>query len=246
MYDNIIFDLYGTLIDIRTDEYGIETWRKMCEFYAKRGIKYNAAELRSRYNHETERAVLAMSRRRCTYPEIDIVDVFERLGSKKGAAAAMGREMAAEAAREFRRVSTEYIRLYEGAADMLAFLKTAGKKLYVLSNAQSVFTAPEIESLGISRFFDDISLSSNFGAMKPDKSFYQQLLERNHMNPGKSIMVGNDLVCDIEAASRVGLNTCYIHSNLSPEGDAADEAGADIVLAEPDMELLRKALLSEE
>lgn len=245
MYDNIIFDLYGTLIDIQTDEEGIETWKRMCEFYAGHGIKYNPAGLRSRYRHETERAVQAMSRRRCTYPEIDIVDVFERLGTKKGAGVRADREFAAAAAREFRRVSTSYIRLYEGVGDMLEALALAGKKLYVLSNAQSVFTSPEIEELGISRFFEDISLSSDFGAMKPDASFYQQMMERNHINPQKSVMVGNDYVCDIEAARHVGLATCYIHSGLSPQSDVPGEIRADAVFAEPDMNSLRKWLLAD-
>lgn len=30
MYDNIIFDLYGTLIDIHTDEEDIAVWKHMC------------------------------------------------------------------------------------------------------------------------------------------------------------------------------------------------------------------------
>ena len=39
MYDNIIFDLYGTLIDIHTDEEDIAVWKHMCEFYAEHGVK---------------------------------------------------------------------------------------------------------------------------------------------------------------------------------------------------------------
>ena len=43
--------------------------------------------------------------------------------------------------------------------------------------------------------------------MKPDAAFYQQLLDRNHINPNRSIMVGNDAVCDVLAAKQVGLHT---------------------------------------
>ena len=125
-------------------------------------------------------------------------------------------ELTVAAAQEFRKASTGYIRLYDGVTDMLEQLKQAGKKLYVLSNAQRVFTFPEVQSLGIEGYFTDISLSSDFGAMKPDAAFYQQLLDRNHINPNRSIMVGNDAVCDVLAAKQVGLHTCYVHSNISP------------------------------
>ena len=56
MYDNIIFDLYGTLIDIHTDEEDIAVWKHMCEFYAEHGVKYNPAGLRSKYKRQVRRA----------------------------------------------------------------------------------------------------------------------------------------------------------------------------------------------
>lgn len=245
MYDNIIFDLYGTLIDIKTDEHGIETWRQMCSFYENYGIKYNPAGLRSKYLRQTERAERAMSKKKAKYPEIEIVDVFEQLGTKNGEAAPDGRRLAEAAAREFRRVSTEYIRLYDGVTDMLGKLKEAGKKLFILSNAQSVFTAPEIRSLGIEPYFDDISLSSDFGAMKPDATFYQDLMERNHLNPKRSIMVGNDYRCDTLAASKVGLHTCYMHSELSPDSDIVEAVTAEIVLPEVNMKMMLDSLMQQ-
>ena len=63
MYDNIIFDLYGTLIDIHTDEEDIAVWKHMCEFYAEHGVKYNPAGLRSKYKRQVRRAEQANSRR---------------------------------------------------------------------------------------------------------------------------------------------------------------------------------------
>lgn len=126
---------------------------------------------------------------------------------------------------------------------MLGKLRDAGKKLYVLSNAQRVFTLPEIQKLGIEEYFTDISLSSDFGAMKPDATFYQQMLDRNHINPNRTIMVGNDAVCDIMAARQARLHTCYIHSNISPMDDAERDIKADIMLEKSDMAELCEKLL---
>ena len=83
MYDNIIFDLYGTLIDIHTDEEDIAVWKHMCEFYAQHGVKYNPAGLRSRYKRQIRRAEQAMAKKRFKFPEIQILEVFERLTLKK-------------------------------------------------------------------------------------------------------------------------------------------------------------------
>ena len=151
-----------------------------------------------------------------------------------------------KAAHEFRKTSTEYIKLYDGVKEMLGRLKNSGKKLYVLSNAQRVYTLPEIQKLGIEEYFTDISLSSDFGAMKPDAVFYQQMLDRNHINPNRSIMVGNDAVCDIMAARQARLHTCYIHSKLSPVDDDQRYIKSDIMLDEPDMAKLCEYLLGEE
>lgn len=246
MYENIIFDLYGTLIDIHTDEEDIAVWKHMCEFYAEHGVKYNPAGLRSKYKRQVRRAEQAMAKKKFKFPEIQILDVFEQLTRKKDQDADDCAELTVKAAQEFRKTSTEYIKLYDGVKEMLGRLKNSGKKLYVLSNAQRVYTLPEIQKLGIEEYFTDISLSSDFGAMKPDAVFYQQMLDRNHINPNRSIMVGNDAVCDIMAARQARLHTCYIHSKLSPVDDDQRYIKSDIMLDEPDMAKLCEHLLGEE
>lgn len=47
MYDNYIFDLYGTLADIRTNEEKPYLWRKMSELYTSLGAAYTASGLRT-------------------------------------------------------------------------------------------------------------------------------------------------------------------------------------------------------
>ena len=49
-YDNYIFDLYGTLIDIHTDEQQPLLWEKMAEYLDEHfGAKYEPSALRKRY-----------------------------------------------------------------------------------------------------------------------------------------------------------------------------------------------------
>lgn len=235
MIENIIFDLYGTLIDIHTREDDPAVWRQLCAYYADRGIACTTDRLRSEYLRLTAEAKKNRRGKGILCPEIQILEVFAALGSKS---------TASEAAWEFRRASTEYIRLYDGVPELLAALKSAGAHLFVLSNAQRAFTYPELCELGIAeRYFNDISISSDFGAMKPDPAFYRQLLERNHLDPARSVMVGNDYTCDILAARRVGLHTCYVRSNLSPQEDEGRKIVADLVTDASDMAGLYESLL---
>ena len=48
-YDNYVFDLYGTLVDIHTDEEPKEIWDKLALFYGYYGACYSAEELKKRY-----------------------------------------------------------------------------------------------------------------------------------------------------------------------------------------------------
>ena len=50
MFKNYIFDLYGTLIDINTDEWSDDLWEKMALFYSYKGAKYTGKEFHKEYN----------------------------------------------------------------------------------------------------------------------------------------------------------------------------------------------------
>ena len=45
-YDNYIFDLYGTLVDIHTNEKKAYLWKKMSLFFGMKGAAYEPKELR--------------------------------------------------------------------------------------------------------------------------------------------------------------------------------------------------------
>ena len=49
MYQNYIFDLYGTLVDIHTNEKKAYLWKKMSLFFGMKGAAYEPKELRMAY-----------------------------------------------------------------------------------------------------------------------------------------------------------------------------------------------------
>ncbi len=234
MYKNCIFDLYGTLVDIRTDETKPELWERLSLFYGFQGAVYTPEELRNSYFeivHELEK----VSR------EIQIEQVFRKLFERKGVPA--DDSLAIHAGQFFRILSIEHLRLYDGAKEMLMRLRESGRKVYLLSNAQRIFTEYEIKYLGIWFSFDDIFISSDYNCKKPDPEFYNKLISKHNIDRETAIMIGNDGVCDIAGAKSAGLHTLYIKSDISPDEPVPD---ADHVLLSPDMAKVAEILLSED
>lgn len=218
MYQNYIFDLYGTLVDIHTNEYKTYLWEKMTELYGFQGAIYTRKELRTAYLALCAQETKSLSAENAVdYPEIQIEKVFQQLYVHKGITP--DNELIRFTAQMFRIVATQYIRLYDGVEDVLQTLRKKDKKVYLLSNAQYEFTMYELNYLGLTPYFDGIVISSCEGCKKPDKHLYEVLLSRYGLDRKKSIMIGNEKRSDIKGAADAGLDSLYIASNLSPKSD---------------------------
>ena len=217
MYQNIIFDLYGTLIDIRTDEFSLDFWRKAVQIYAMGGASYSPGELRTAYTKYVKRALRheRLKHPTCKHVDIDLLQVFRRLYADKGINADMAKLR--DTAHRFRQDSTLFIKLYDGVVELLDGLHEAGRKIYLLSNAQESFTVPEMEELGILHYFDGLMISSEERLCKPQKQFFQKLLDKYDLQPASCLMVGNDKNSDMLGAKGVGIDGLYIHQEISPE-----------------------------
>lgn len=235
-YKNYIFDLYGTLVDIHTDEGKTELWEKLSLFYGYYGAVYQPEELQEAYQAMVAQEENSYSHE--AYPEIELEYVFQKLFEKKGIKADM--ELSVHAGQFFRILSTEYVKLYDGTKEMLAKLREEGKKVYLLSNAQEIFTSYELRYLGLMPYFDDIFISSTCQCKKPDTKFYQMLIDKHQMKIEECLMIGNDNTTDIAGAKELAMDSLYIHSNLSPE--LTGEPDSTYYLEEMDMRKLMEML----
>ena len=220
-YNNFVFDLYGTLIEMRTDEEELPFWQKMTELYAVYGADYTAAGLRKAYKRlckEEERKLIAETG--CCIPEIKLEKVFARLLTEAKhthkTAHTFGKgtdEIAYYIANSFRVLSRHRMKLYPAVPELLQHLHDSGKGVYMLSNAQAVFTTPEIEQLDLAKYFDDIFLSSDIGVKKPEPQFFEKLIRKHSLDPAKTVMVGNDFYADMGIALACGTAGAHINSD---------------------------------
>ncbi|WP_286027947.1 HAD family hydrolase [Bifidobacterium ruminantium] len=225
-YEVVFFDLYGTLIDIRTDEQSDAAWQALYDCVRELGADYGSVEeMRDRFDkletremvHQADRAIV-----RNGWDEFDILPVYRSLlmhrdeESEKKLALP---QAALKAAWAFRQGSTSMIRLYPGALDMIKKLQDAGVVVVLLSNAQACYTRPELEMTGLSSVLDDVIISSEEKIRKPARDLYMLALDREFVTAKHALMVGNDERNDIIGANSVGLDAAYFRTEISPADD---------------------------
>ncbi|MCR5421535.1 MAG: HAD family hydrolase [Lachnospiraceae bacterium] len=245
-YDNYIFDLYGTLIDIHVDEMKLSLWKLMAKAYNVYGCGWEAKALRESFFYlDKEERVLLQKSNGSDHPEIKLERVFVRLLLEaenthdtevkiEGKSInelrekyACDREGVMELlmqsdwcmfmANLFRIESRTYFRVYKNTIKTLNKLREKGKKIYLLSNAAGIFTRPELENSGLAECFDAVYISSDLGVMKPDIRFMNALIEGEKLDKNRSVMVGNEIRCDEAIAKKCGMDCILINS-----GDGGD------------------------
>jgi putative hydrolase of the HAD superfamily len=222
-YTDLIFDLYGTLVDIHTEENDL-VWEKTALYFGFYGAHYTTEELKAAFHAELRAREAKAGQSYECFPDIPFEQIMAELFRAKGLednADALG----INAAQLFRISSIEYVNLYPGALEALADLRQKGYRLWLLSNAQRIFTEYELRHLGLGEQLDGIYISSDYRCRKPDPRFYRALLEEQGLQIENCLMIGNDRFTDIAGAKGMGMATLYMHTNLTPpDQNEADPA----------------------
>jgi len=216
---NFLFDLYGTLLDIRTDEESGAFWEKVSKTLNR--SKGGGGEIKNRYLSlcEREKANLPQG------GEIDLAAVFSELLAENHMSCSPS-DVSAFASK-FRELSIRRLRPFRGTKKLLRELKSRGAGLYLLSNAQSCFTYAEIGACGLTPLFDGILLSSEAGFKKPSTKFFEAAFEKFSLDPDNCIYVGNDLNDDVGGAHAAHMQCVYIESPQS--GKYSDPPEPDFI-----------------
>ena len=211
-FADYIFDLYGTLADICTDETPVMFWEGAASDAEAFGAHYTGEALRYRYlalcADEVRLRAAEVPGIPEAYIEPELLNVFKRLLSECGA----DDSQAAAFAAAFRRRSTLWLKPMPHALETLDALRSSGARTFLLSNAQSCFTMHELDALGLTVKFDGILLSSDAGMKKPYRGLYELLLSRYGIDRKTAVMVGNDAIADIGGADGAGLMSLYYHT----------------------------------
>ncbi|MBP8646153.1 MAG: HAD family hydrolase [Syntrophobacteraceae bacterium] len=200
----VVFDIYGTMIDIRTDEHDSAVYDTLARYLAYIQVFVHPEELKQAYFQRVEEILRESTE---TYPEVDVFQVFDGLlrcyGRKK-----LPRKTVLQVAMLYRSLTIRSFALFPGVLDVLPWLKKACR-IAIVSDAQWVFTEPELAMLGLDIFFKTVLLSSRFGFKKPDPRLFSLALDRLGVLPEESVYIGDNPHKDLVGAKMAGMSFLF-------------------------------------
>lgn len=215
MFDAILFDLDGTLLNIDMEIFLQHYFRKMHEMARESG--YNEA---GRLVEQIFKSTGVMIANRdpefsnetvfmqdflasWQYPEDEMRGFFDRFY----ASAFPG--------------LCRYCQPFSGIPEMMRKIVDRGTKVVIATNAVFPLTALQqrLDWAGLGKFeFDLITSYEIMHFCKPHTDYYQEITEQIGVSPEKCLMVGNDVGEDLPAA-RIGMKTFLVEDMLIDKAD---------------------------
>ena len=206
----ILFDLYGTLIDIDTDESLEEIYRGIAHYLTYHGVYLHRWEVRDRYYEIMKRQKEEGGEE---YPEINVEAIWNSFLGQEGIGAPLARrKLALILAQLYRAISRKRLQLYPDVKRVLDELRVT-YRMALVSDAQPCYALPEMKAVGLEGYFDPIIISAYYGFRKPDTRLIKKALDTMKLGPAEVICVGNDMYRDIFGASQLGIKAIFIDSN---------------------------------
>jgi len=232
----VLFEPYGTLLEIETDERDWYAYLNLARFLEYRGVSLTADALRWLWFETLARQVRESSER---YPEVDARAAWRAILSSNRDPCRSHAELdsttfLADVMTLHRALTRRTLRLMEGVRPLLDALHRR-LRLGVVTDAQPEYILPELEITGIRHRFDAIVISGGHGYRKPDPRLFQEALTALGVPAHQAVFVGVDTGRDIAGARAAGMHTALV---LTPYGSK------DIALGEPDLVLDRTADLA--
>jgi len=215
----VLFDLYGTLIDIRTDESDPAVWGALAQYLGYLGVNVAPEQLRSQYLKRVEFQIASSPER---HAEVDVFAVFRDIFAAYGRVK-VSRENIIAAAMLFRSLSRRQFGLFPEAAAVLRRLRER-YAIGLVSDAQWVFTEPELAICGLRDLFEVRVLSSRFGYKKPDPRLFAKALGALRVAPTHALYVGDNPARDLVGARRAGMSCILFRASGNGTGERPDAA----------------------
>jgi putative hydrolase of the HAD superfamily len=226
----VLFDLYGTLVDIRLNEDSPALWNGLAVAIRRSGgVVGNPVDVRSRFRE-------FLGDEACRRQEGFLMEpTFNRLLASFGAA-----DDVSQLGRTFRRLSTTDLVLRPYVKPLFELLRLHSCAIGIVSNTEAVLTRLDLDRCPLLLSADAIVLSSEVGIRKPDPRIFQIALDRMHAVAASTVVVGNSLGEDIDGARRAGLRAVYVDDSATGMESIAQDAS--VLRVRPAYEDLVRAL----
>lgn len=95
--------------------------------------------------------------------------------------------------------------------EVLDYLRGRGYELHLITNGFRDVQYVKLASSNLTDYFQEIVTSECSGCLKPDRRIFEHALERSGAKAPESLMVGDNLECDVLGAYNAGIDQVYFN-----------------------------------
>lgn len=221
-YKNVFFDLYGTLINIKTEEYRPDIFYKLAHYLNYEGIRIDSELFQNRFEENIRHQLLISQEK---YPDVDIKKAFFDTILSFGYNCCD--YLLNTIMKIYRSLSIIEFNAFDDVYKVLSSLKK-DFSLGLISDAQTDFLYPEITLLSLENYFTSITHSSILGFRKPDERIFKIALDTHNAKASESVYIGDSIKRDI-GSKKVGMACILIKRGEYLYNENFDDA--DVVVS---------------
>ncbi|MBD2715976.1 YjjG family noncanonical pyrimidine nucleotidase [Microvirga sp. STR05] len=205
-YQHIFFDLDHTLWDFETN--ADETLRHLFDLHDMgRYGTFTVEEFIRVYsdiNHALWRLYQGGKITQTQLRSVRFVRTLAKLGVPED-------EVPADISNQFTDILPQKTAVFPYTYEVLDYLRAKGYQLHLITNGFRDIQYIKLNSSNLTDYFQEIVTSECCGHLKPDSRIYQHALERTGATAPESIMIGDNLECDVLGAYNAGLDQVYFN-----------------------------------
>ena len=119
-------------------------------------------------------------------------------------------EMAKDMSADYIKISPTKTKLFPNTKEVLEFLSNK-YKLHLVTNGFKEVQYVKINNSGIDKYFTSVFTSEEVGCNKPNKAFFEHVLEHTGADISESAIVGDDIEADIKGAANMHIDTVWFN-----------------------------------
>ncbi len=205
-YRHLFFDLDHTLWDFEVNAH--ETLEQLFAEYdlARHGL-FSFAEFSARYrdvNHALWRLYQSNKVTQKQLREVRFVRTLTRLGVAEA-------DVPTDMSARFTDILPYKAAVFPHTHDVLGYLQGKGYRLHLITNGFEDVQHIKLKSSDLTRYFEEVITSEHSGHLKPDPRMFAHALARTGATAAESLMVGDNLECDVLGAYNAGIDQVYFN-----------------------------------
>jgi putative hydrolase of the HAD superfamily len=206
----ILFDFYGTLINVKTDEHDIQPWYVLASFLHYQGAKVSEYELQTMYFNCVQENLDKSTE---PHPDVNVIHIFRDILTRLAVKHPQRLELTM--AQLLRSLTIKKFDLYPETFEVLTALAKKFR-LGMVSDSQEAYIIPELHRVALDGFFETVAISSQYGYRKPDSRLFHHALKGMGLSTTDDVLyVGDDWERDIAGAFKAGIQSVWIQRGKS-------------------------------